>query len=639
MLSTSRNDKIRNIAVIAHVDHGKTTLVDALLRQTGTFRENQVVEERVMDSNDLEKERGITILAKNTSINYKDVKINIVDTPGHADFGGEVERTLSMVDGALLLVDACDGPMPQTRFVVQKALDHHLKLVLVVNKIDRPDARLDEISGEVFDLLVNLGGDDDDVDFHVVYTDARIGYATDDLAEAHAYAKDVQARKGVAGADPLKPGNVFPVLDAIIDHVPPPTGRVNEPVQMMVSTLSHDDYLGRIAIGRVEAGTLKKGQNVVLCRLDGSQMSCWITRLWVFQGLKRAEVEQVEAGDIAAVSGIEDLNIGETIADALDPRPLPPIKVEEPTITVTVKVNDSPFCGRDGQYITSRHLRDRLYREAQKDVSLRVEDTKDPDSFKVSGRGELHLSILIETMRREGYEMGISKPEVILKTSLAKKMEPYEYLAVDIPEEFMGKVMEELGPRKAEMIDMHQDASGRVRMNFSVPTRGIMGLRPSFLTITRGLGIMHHVFDRYDEYCGEIVTRREGAMVGWETGATTTYALHNAQERGVLFVAPGQEVYAGQIIGQNARPKDMDINVCKKKHLTNMRASVSDETLRLTSHRVMGLEDSLQWIKDDELVEVTPKEIRLRKTILDRMNRYRLKKDRGEEEPEEVESA
>jgi len=638
MSSTSRNDKIRNIAVIAHVDHGKTTLVDALLRQTGTFRQNQVVEERVMDSNELERERGITILAKNTSISYKGVKINIVDTPGHADFGGEVERTLSMVDGALLLVDACDGPMPQTRFVVQKALDHHLKLILVVNKIDRPDARLEDINNEVFDLLVNLGAEDEDVEYPVIYTDARTGFATADLAEAQTYAEEARARRGTAGTEPARRGNVFAVLDAIVDHVPAPLARTQEPLQMMVSTLAHDDYVGRIAIGRVEAGTLNKGQNVTLCRLDGSRLSCSISRLCVFQGLKRIEVDSVEAGDIAAISGIEDLNIGETVADALDPKPLPPIKVEEPTITVTFKVNDSPFCGRDGQYITSRHLRERLYREAQKDVSLKVEDTKDPDSFKVSGRGELHLSILIETMRREGYEMAISKPEVILKSTAGKKTEPYEYLAIDVPEEYMGKVMEELGPRKAEMLDMHPDASGRVRMNFTIPTRGIMGLRPIFLTLTKGLGIMHHVFDHYGDYCGEIVTRREGAMISWEPGTTTTYALHNAQERGILFVGPGEDVYAGQIIGQNSRPRDLDINVCKKKHLTNMRASGSDEALRLTPHKVMGLEDALQWIKDDELVEVTPKAIRLRKTVLDRMERYRLKKDRGEE-PDEVESA
>jgi len=526
--------------------------------------------------------------------------------------------------------------------VVSKALAHHLKLILVINKIDRQEARLEEVNDEVFDLLVNLGGDDDDVDYPVVYTDARYGYATSDIDEARAYWQAIRDKPGKpSGSGGIlggmgQVGDVFAVLDAIIDHVPPPVAKVDQPLQMMVSTLSHDDYVGRIAIGRVEAGALKRGQPVTLCRLDGSQVSCWVSKLWVFQGLKRIDVEQVEAGDIAAMSGIEELNIGETIADSLDPRPLPPITVEEPTITVTFKVNDSPFSGLDGQYVTSRHLRERLYREAQKDVSLRVEDTKDPDQFRVSGRGELHLSILIETMRREGYEMGISKPEVILKTTAAKKMEPYEYLAIDIPEEFMGKTMEELGPRKAEMLDMRSDASGRVRMDFDIPTRGIMGFRSNFLTLTKGTGIMHHVFDHYGEYCGDIVTRRQGTMVSWETGACTTYALHNAQDRGQLFVTAGQEVYAGQIVGENARPRDLDINVCKKKHLTNMRASVSDETLRLTSHRVMGLEDSLQWIGDDELVEVTPKEIRLRKLVLDRMHRYRNKKDRGEEDLEEV---
>lgn len=635
----NRNNNIRNIAVIAHVDHGKTTLVDALLRQTGTFRENQVVLDRVMDSGELERERGITILAKNTSINHKGVKINIVDTPGHADFGGEVERTLGMVDGALLLVDACDGPMPQTRFVVQKALDHNLRLVLVVNKIDRPDARLLEVNNEVFDLLVNLGAGDDDVDYPVIYTDARAGFATGDIGEARAYRSLLRHEGGVPDRPRSFPGSVGPVLDAIVEHVPPPVARSHEPLQMMVSTLTYDDYVGRIAIGRVESGVLRKGQSVTLCRLDGSQVACQASRLWIFQGLKRAEVSSVEAGDIAVVSGIDDLSIGETLADPTDPRPLPHVKVEEPTITVTFKVNDSPFSGKDGEYLTSRHLRDRLYREARKDVSLKVEDTKDPDSFRVSGRGELHLSILIETMRREGYEMAISKPQVILRTVGSSKMEPFERLTVDTPEEYVGKVMEELGPRKAEVLSVHPDSSGRVRMDFAIPTRGVMGLRPDFLTLTKGTGLMHHVFDGYREYSGDIVTRREGAMVSWETGATTTYALHNAQERGTLFVGAGQEVYAGQIVGENARSRDLDINVCKKKHLTNMRASVSDETLRLTPHRVMSLDDALQWIKDDELIEVTPNEVRLRKSVLDRMDRYRMKKDRGEEEPEEVESA
>jgi GTP-binding protein len=425
------------------------------------------------------------------------------------------------------------------------------------------------------------------------------------------------------------------VLDAIIERVPPPEARSEAPLQMMVSSLAHDAYIGRIAIGRIEAGVLQKGQSVALCRLDGSTVPSQVSRLWVFQGLKRIDVEEVPAGDIAAVSGIEDLAIGETIADALNPKPLPPIRVQEPTMVVTFKVNDSPFSGHDGQYVTSRHLRERLYREAKKDVSLRVEDTADPDSFKVSGRGELHLSILMENMRREGYEMAISKPEVILKSSGQGKLEPYEILAIDIPEEHMGRVMEELGPRKAELLEMNPDPSGRVRLTFNVPTRGLMGFRPNFLTITKGNGIMHHVFDHYGDYSGDIVTRREGAMVSWETGVTTTYALHNAQDRGILFVGAGEEVYAGQIVGQNSRPRDLDINVCKKKHLTNMRASTSDETLRLTPHRVLSLEDALQWIKDDELVEITPKSLRLRKSILDRQDRYRMRRARGEEEPEE----
>ncbi len=429
---------------------------------------------------------------------------------------------------------------------------------------------------------------------------------------------------------------ISPVLDAIIDRVPPPLGRVDLPLRMMVSTLSHDDYVGRIAIGRVLSGVIRKGENVALCRLDGSILQCQVSRLWLFQGLKKIDVSEVGAGDIAAVSGIEDVSIGETIADPQDPEPLPPIRVDEPTMMVTFRVNDSPFAGQSGDYITSRHLRDRLYREARKDPSLRVEDTKDPDAFRVSGRGELHLGILIENMRREGYEMAISKPEVILKSGDSGKMEPYEVLSLDIPEEYMGRVMEELGPRKAELTEMHPDASGRIRLVFNVPTRGIMGFRPVFLTITKGTGIMHHVFDHYGEYSGDITTRREGAMISWETGTTTTYALHNAQERGILFVGPGEEVYGGQIVGQNSRNRDLDINVCKKKHLTNMRSSTADEALRLSPPRIMSLEDSLQWIREDELVEVTPEAIRLRKMALDRNERYRLKKLRGEELDEEA---
>lgn len=626
MSQYKRLGEIRNVAVIAHVDHGKTTLVDALLRETGAFGEKRLHPERVMDSIDLERERGITILAKNTAVRYKGTKINIVDTPGHADFGGEVERILGMVDGALLLVDALDGPMPQTRFVVQKALEHRLRLVLVINKIDRRDARAEEVYGEVFDLLVDLGAGDEDVDFPVVYTDARAGFATTDPEIARAY--------NLSGDRSKFNFTVSPVLDAIIEHVPSPGGDASKPLQLMVSTISYDDYVGRIAIGRVESGVVRKGQQVALCRLDGQMRPAQISSLWVFQGLERTEVSEARAGDIAAVSGIDDVSIGETIADPVYPQPLQPIKVDEPTMMVTFRVNDSPFAGRSGVYLTSRHLRERLYREARKDPSLRVEATDSPDEFRVSGRGELHLGILIETMRREGYEMGISKPEVILKGGGAQKLEPYEILSLDIPEEHMGRVMEELGPRRAEMTEMHQDASGRIRLTFRAPTRGLMGFRPAFLTITKGTGIMHRVFDSYGEYSGDIQSRREGAMISWETGTTTTYALHNAQERGILFVGPGEEVYGGQIVGQNSRNRDLDINVCKKKHLTNMRASTSDETLRLTPKRVMSLEDAIQWIKEDELVEVTPDAIRLRKIVLDRNERRRLNKDRGLEEEE-----
>lgn len=626
MSQYKRLGEIRNVAVIAHVDHGKTTLVDALLRETGAFGEKRLHPERVMDSIDLERERGITILAKNTAVRYKGTKINIVDTPGHADFGGEVERILGMVDGALLLVDALDGPMPQTRFVVQKALEHRLRLVLVINKIDRRDARAEEVYGEVFDLLVDLGAGDEDVDFPVVYTDARAGFATTDPEIARAY--------NLSGDRSKFNFTVSPVLDAIIEHVPSPGGDASKPLQLMVSTISYDDYVGRIAIGRVESGVVRKGQQVALCRLDGQMRPAQISSLWVFQGLERTEVSEARAGDIAAVSGIDDVSIGETIADPAYPQPLQPIKVDEPTMMVTFRVNDSPFAGRSGVYLTSRHLRERLYREARKDPSLRVEATDSPDEFRVSGRGELHLGILIETMRREGYEMGISKPEVILKGGGAQKLEPYEILSLDIPEEHMGRVMEELGPRRAEMTEMHQDASGRIRLTFRAPTRGLMGFRPAFLTITKGTGIMHRVFDSYGEYSGDIQSRREGAMISWETGTTTTYALHNAQERGILFVGPGEEVYGGQIVGQNSRNRDLDINVCKKKHLTNMRASTSDETLRLTPKRVMSLEDAIQWIKEDELVEVTPDAIRLRKIVLDRNERRRLNKDRGLEEEE-----
>ncbi len=608
------NRSIRNVAVIAHVDHGKTTLVDALLKQTGAFRKNEAVDDRVLDSSDLEKERGITILAKNTAIQYKDIKINIVDTPGHADFGGEVERTLGMVDGALLLVDACDGPMPQTRFVVQKALEHHIKLILVINKIDRPDARLNQVYEEVFDLLVNLGASDDDVNFPVVYCDARRGFATVSPEEAAKYSGQEE-------------GSIFPLLEAIVKHVPPPSAHPGEGLQIMISALSYDEYVGRIVIGRVEAGTAERGQTVALCRTDGTILHFEISGLYVFAGLKRCEVEKVESGDISAISGIPGASIGETLADPASPKALPVIEVEKPTVMVTISVNDSPFSGDEGVYVTSRHLRDRLYKETQKDVSLKVEDTASPDSFRVSGRGDLHLSILIETMRREGYEMSVSRPEVIFRTVSGKKCEPIEELVLDLPEEFTGRVMEELGPRKAELFDMHPDDSGRMNLRFNVPTRGLLGFRSEFLTMTKGTGIMNHRLDHYDEYRGDIVSRLEGAMISWETGVTTAYGLHNAEERGTLFVGPGEQVYAGQIVGEYSRPMDLDINVCKKKHLSNMRASQTDQTVRLKPWRKMTLESALQWIAGDELIEVTPKSIRLRKATLARDQRYKMRKD------------
>ncbi|HOK64547.1 MAG TPA: translational GTPase TypA [Bacillota bacterium] len=608
---------IRNVAVIAHVDHGKTTLVDALLRQTGVFRSNQVVQDRILDSGDLERERGITILAKNTSIMYKGVKINIVDTPGHSDFGGEVERILGMVDGGLLLVDACDGPMPQTRFVVQKALERGLKLVLVINKIDRPDQRINEVYEEVFDLLVNLGAQDDDVDFPVVYTDAKRGFATMDPKVAKEYPKLI--------SKPGLPCDISPVLDAIISRIPPPRVDAHKGLQMMVSAVVHDDYLGRIGIGKVSAGTLKRGDRVCVCKADGTEQVAEIGTLWVFQGLTRTEVLQVDAGDIALVSKIDDIDIGDTIADPNDPVSIPRVRVEEPTIVVNFRVNDSPFAGTEGQYVTSRHLGERLLREAKKDVSLKVESTSEPDCFRVSGRGDLHLSVLMETMRREGYEMAVSRPEVILRVENGKPREPFEYLTIDVPEMYMGSVMEELGPRKAEFVDMHQEGDGRVRLNFLIPTRGIFGLRQALLTLTKGTSIMHHVFDTYGEYAGDIAVRRSGAMIAWETGMVTAYAVKNAEERGCLFVSPGDRVYAGQVVGEHCRSMDLDINLCKKRHLSNVRAAASEELVKLSPPRKMSLEEALIWIKEDELLEVTPKSVRIRKAILDRQDRYRAR--------------
>lgn len=603
-MKKARED-IRNIAIIAHVDHGKTTLVDGMLRQSGIFRENEQVQERVMDSNDLERERGITILAKNTAVNYKGLKINIVDTPGHADFGGEVERVLKMVDGVLLLVDAFEGPMPQTRFVLRKALQLNLKPIVVVNKIDRPEARPVEVVDEVLELFIELGADDDQLEFPVIYASSREGFAIIDLEEER---KDLE-----------------PLLKTIIEKVPAPYGSFDEPLQLLVSNIDYDEYVGRIAIGKIDRGQIKLGQQAVVCKKEGTLANVKVSRLYKFEGLKRVEAAEAALGDIVAVSGVGDINIGETICDAESPDPLPFVNIDEPTINMTFSVNNSPFAGREGTYVTSRHLRDRLFKELETNVSLRVEETASPDSFKVSGRGELHLSILIETMRRQGYEFQVSKPKVIFKEIDELVYEPIEMLMIDVPEEFMGVVMEKLGVRKAEMVNMHSATEGYMRLEFKIPARGLIGYRSEFLTDTKGNGIMNHIFHGHEPYKGDISSRQRGSLVAWEDGEAVTYGLYNAQERGSLFIGPGTRVYEGMVVGENARNEDIVVNVCKKKHVTNMRASGSDEALRLTPIRVLSLEQALEFIADDELVEITPKSIRLRKRILDSEQRAKAK--------------
>ncbi len=590
-----RND-IRNIAIIAHVDHGKTTLVDAMLRQSGIFRENEAVAERVMDSNDLEKERGITILAKNTAVNYNGIKINIVDTPGHADFGGEVERVLKMVDGVLLLVDAFEGAMPQTRFVLKKALSLNLKPIVVVNKIDRLEARPDEVVDEIIELFIELGADDDQLEFPVVYASSREGFAVCDLGGER---KDLK-----------------PLFDMIIDKVPAPKGDLSGTLQLLVSNIDYDEYVGRIAIGRVERGSVKLGQQAIICKKEGNVINAKITKLYCYEGLKRIETEEAKIGDIVAVSGVGDVTIGDTICEVGAPDPLPFIAIDEPTLSMTFSVNNSPFAGREGTFVTSRHLRDRLFKELETNVSLRVEETESADAFEVSGRGELHLSILIETMRRQGYEFQVSKPTTINKEIDGVLMEPIEYLMIDVPEEFMGVVMEKLGTRKSEMVNMTSANQGYMRLEFKIPARGLIGYRSELLTDTKGNGIMNHVFHSYEPYKGDIATRQRGSLVAWEDGEAVTYGLYNAQERGTLFITPGTKVYEGMIVGENARNDDLVVNVCKKKHVTNMRASGSDEALRLTPPTVLSLEQALEFIADDELVEMTPKNIRLRKKIL-----------------------
>lgn len=589
-------ENIRNIAIIAHVDHGKTTLVDGMLRQSGIFRENEQVQERVMDSNDLERERGITILAKNTAVNYKGIKINIVDTPGHADFGGEVERVLKMVDGVLLLVDAFEGAMPQTRFVLRKALQLNLKPIVVINKIDRQEARPNDVIDEVLELFIELGADDEQLEFPIVYASSRDGYAVLDLAD--------------------EKKNLEPLFETIVKNVPAPVGYLDKPLQLLVSSIDYDEYVGRIAIGRVDRGTIKSGQQAVICRKDGSVQNIKINRLYCFEGLKRADTGEGSLGDIVSVSGVGDITIGETICDVECPEPLPFVEIDEPTIEMTFSVNNSPFAGREGNYVTSRHLRDRLFKELETNLSMRVEETDSPDSFKVAGRGELHLSILIETMRRQGYEFQVSKPSVIFREVNGSKYEPMEYLTIDVPEDFMGVVMEKLGVRKAEMVNMHSANQGYMRLEFKIPARGLIGYRSEFLTDTKGNGIMNHVFHGFEPYKGDIPTRQRGSMIAWEDGESITYGLYNAQERGSLFIGPGTKVYEGMIVGENSRLEDIVVNVCKKKHVTNMRASGSDEALRLTPPSVLSLEQSLEFIAEDELVEITPKNIRLRKKIL-----------------------
>lgn len=595
-----KREDIRNIAIIAHVDHGKTTLVDALLKQSHVFRTNEKVQERVMDSNDLEKERGITILSKNTAVMHNGVKINIIDTPGHADFGGEVERVLKMVDSVLLVVDSYEGPMPQTKFVLKKALELGLKPIVVINKIDKPDARPEEVIDEVFDLFLELGANDEQLDFPIIYASARAGYARYNVDDEN---NDMQ-----------------PLFETIIKHVECPEGYIDEPFQMLVTTLDSNAFVGKIAIGKIHRGTVKKNQNVSLVSMDGTTKNYKVTNLYTYNGLKREEVNEASMGDIIALSGVTDANIGETIADSQCPEALPFVHIDEPTLSMNFMVNNSPFAGQDGEFITSRHLRDRLMQELETNVSLRVREIT-PECFEVSGRGELHLSILIETMRREGYELQVSKANVIFKEENGKKLEPIEYLTIDVPEEFMGPVMEKLGPRKGEMVNMTSAVNGYTRLEFKIPARGLIGFRNEFMTDTKGNGIMNHVFDSYEPYKGEIPTRSRGSIVSFETGEAIAYGLFNAQERGQLFIGPGTPVYQGMIVGVCGRAEDIDINVCKGKKLTNTRASGSDEAVKLVPPVVMSLENALEFINNDELVEITPNNIRMRKIILDSAER------------------
>jgi GTP-binding protein len=594
---------IRNIAIIAHVDHGKTTLVDAMLRQAGTFRANEALTERVMDSNELERERGITILAKNTAIQFQDTKINIVDTPGHADFGGEVERALKMVDGVMLLVDASEGPLPQTRYVLSKALEAKLLPILVINKIDRPDARPQEVLDEVYDLFIDLDAAEDQLDFPVLYTNAKVGTASTSLTE---------------------PGeNLQPLFETILSTIPPASGDPDGPLQILVTNLDYSDYLGRLAIARVFNGTLHNGEEVNISKRDGSLLKTKITKLFTFNGLKRTDTEVTQVGDIVAIAGVTGITIGETITSLENPAPLPLIVIDEPTIAMQFSVNNSPMAGREGQYVTSRNLRERLDKELLTNVSIRVEETGSPDSFKVLGRGELQLAILIEMMRREGFELMVGRPEIVTKTVDGKVLEPVEHLTIDIPDNFVGTVIERLGPRRGEMVKMHNHGYGRVRLEFRVPSRGLIGLRNEMLTETRGTIVMNALFDGYMPYQGEIPQRPSGALISDRNGLTTAYALNGLQDRGVLFITAGVDVYEGMVIGEHSRDNDLDVNVVREKKLTNMRASSADDAIRLVPFKPMNLEQAIEFIAEDELVEVTPKSLRLRKKILQANRRPR----------------
>ncbi len=598
-------EDIRNVAIIAHVDHGKTTLVDELLKQSGTFRTNEVVDDRVMDSNDLERERGITILSKNTSVHYGDTKINIIDTPGHADFGGEVERILLMVDGVLLLVDAFEGCMPQTRFVLKKALGLKKKVVVVVNKVDRPGARPAEVVDEVIDLFIELGADEDQIEFPVVFASARDGYASYDSRD--------------------REGDMRPIFESILKEIPCPKGEDEEPLQVLFSSLDYDDYVGRIGIGRIERGTIKQGQQAILCNCEGKADKVKISKLYSYEGLRRVEVDSAKAGDIICVSGVTDLNIGETACDPEHIEPLEFIKIDEPTLSMNFIVNDSPFAGREGKYVTSRNIRDRLFKEVETNVSMRVEETETTDTFKVSGRGELHLSILIETMRREGYEFAVSRPKVIYKRDpdTDQLLEPMELLVVEVPADYVGSVIEKLGSRKAELRDMQATEGGATHLEFSIPSRGLIGYRSEFMTDTNGNGIMNQIFDGYQPYKGDIQTRERGSIVVHEQGTSCAYGLWNTQDRGTMFIGPGVEVYEGMIVGECSRGEDIVCNVCKTKHLTNTRSSGADDALRLVPPTTLSLEQCMEFLNDDELLEITPESLRLRKTILSKEKRLK----------------